>query len=117
VFALNGAASFLWKNQIKADYQVLMDAQPGTADLVGPAHEYLFASQVDPKCFDGLHHAKLWHATYGSVLVDEQEGFPEHSDDYCLIGASVSVGNTTLALLVRHGLPDHPRFRHGLVAP
>jgi SAM-dependent methyltransferase len=76
-----------------------MDARPESADLIGPAKQHLFASQVDPRCFDLIPHATLWHATHGTLEVDRQEGFPEHHQDYCLIGGAVSVGNTTLALL------------------
>jgi hypothetical protein len=98
IFALNGAAKYLNDRGIKADYQVIMDAKPETATLVGPAKDYLFASQVDPKCFRKKPQATLWHASYGALMVDEQEGFPAHDDDYAVIGASVSVGNTCLVL-------------------
>lgn len=99
IFALNGAASYLDLNGIKADYQVLLDAQAETADLVGPAKHHLFASQVDPKCFRKKPSATLWHTTYGNLKIDEQEGFPEHGDDYAIVGGAVSVGNTALVLL------------------
>lgn len=103
VFALNGAARFLSNHLVPADYQIIMDARPETADLIGPAKQYLFASQVDPECFRRKPQAILWHATYGEVLPDEQEGFPSHEDGYALIGASVSVGNTALGLLYALG--------------
>lgn len=103
VFALNGAAAYLDKNGIAPDFQVIMDAKPETATLVGPAWSHLFASQVDPECFSRVPTAMLWHATYGNVKVDEQPGFPKHDDDYCLIGAAVSVGNTALVLLYAMG--------------
>src|SRR4051812_48811184 len=48
IFALNGAAAFLNERGILADYQVILDARPATADLIGPAMEWLFASQVAP---------------------------------------------------------------------
>lgn len=103
VFACNGAAKYLYDRGIKADYQIIMDAKPETASLVGPAKDHLFASQVDPKCFRKKPSATLWHASYGSVLVDEQDGFPKHGDDYAIIGASISVGNTALILLYALG--------------
>lgn len=103
IFALNAAATFLSGHGIKADYQVIMDARPETASLIGPAKDYLFASQVHPKCFRKKPSATLWHATYGNVLPTEQENFPEHSDGYVTIGGSVSVGNTCLALLYALG--------------
>lgn len=99
VFALNGAASFLDERGILPDYQVIMDARPQTADLIGPAKHYLFASQVDPSLFDRVPDATLWHTTYGNLKIDEQDGFPVHDDDYCIVGAAVSVGNTALPLL------------------
>jgi len=118
VFALNGAANFLAQHGIVPDYQVIMDAQPETASLIGPAYEYLFASQVDPECFLRVPDAILWHSTFGNRFVDEQDGFaafemskgtlaPEKIGDgdepYCLIGSSVSVGPTTLILLYALG--------------
>lgn len=99
IFALNGAASFLDRNGVRADYQVIMDAQPATADLIGPAKNYLFASQVDPKCFRKKPQAILWHSSHGEVMPDRQKGFPKHGDDYAIIGGAVSVGNTALVLL------------------
>ena len=104
VFALNAAACFLWaKGGIYPDYQVIMDAQPKTSGLIGPADTHLFASQVDPSLFEIEPCAHLWHATYGNLCVDEQEGFPEHDDGYCLIGGAISVGNTALVLMYAMG--------------
>lgn len=99
VFALNGAASFLFGKGILPAFQIIMDAQPQTASLIGPAKQHLFASQVDPACFDRVPNASLWHTTYGELRVDEQDGFPAQERDYCMVGASISVGNTALVLL------------------
>lgn len=99
IFALNGAARFIADRGLVADYQVIMDATPETVGLVSPAAQYLFASQVDPDCFDKAPQAILWHASYGNELVDEQEGFPGHDDAYAIIGGGISVGNTSLGLL------------------
>lgn len=106
IFALNAAAIFLDQNGMTADYQVIMDAQPATVNLVGRAKNYLFASQVDPKCFRKKPQAVLWHATYGDLLVDEQAEFPGHEDGYAIIGGAVSVGNTALVLLYALGYRD-----------
>jgi SAM-dependent methyltransferase len=104
IFALNNAANWLYKtHQIIPDYQVIMDAQPQTADLIGPARTHLFASMVDPILFDRVPTARLWHATHGNVMVDEQEGFPDPGCDYCLIGSGITVGNTTMALVYAMG--------------
>lgn len=103
IFALNGAAKYLDDRGICPMFQVIMDAQPETVGLVGPAEYHLFASQVDPECFRQKPEATLWHSTYGDVLPDEQDGFPVHDDGYALIGASFSVGNTALLLLYTLG--------------
>ena len=99
IFALNGAARWLEDNGITPHYQVLMDAQPQTKDLVGPAKTYLLASQCDPSVFDICPSAILWHSTHGDLLVDEQEGFDPEGRDYCLIGSAATVGNTALVLV------------------
>lgn len=100
VFAMNGAASFLWcQHRILPDYQIMMDAKLETATLIGPALEYLFASQVNPACFKRKPQAMLWHSTHGEWIPE----FPDHSDDYCVIGGSVTVGNTAPALVYAMG--------------
>lgn len=104
VFALNNAANF-----IEADYQVLLDARPGTIAMVGPAGDHLVASQCDPSVFDALPNAILWHATHGNLMVDEQEGFPREGG-YCLIGGGVTVGNTSLPLIYAMGYREFHIF-------
>jgi hypothetical protein len=103
VFAMNGCAEFLSRKGMIADYQVIMDAREDNFSLIGPAKNHLFASQVHPSLFDAKPDAILWHATHGNVLVDEQDGFPKREDDYCLIGSSVTVGCTSLALVYAMG--------------
>src|SRR5262245_40167517 len=44
LFAMNGAASYLFGHDIVCDYQVLIDARPQTAELVGPAMNHPFRS-------------------------------------------------------------------------
>lgn len=94
VFALNGAAAFLDRNGILPDFQVLMDAKPETVLLIGPAKKHLFASQVDPECFEVVPDAKLWQTTHGEIAPE----FPHYQDDYCMVGGAVSVGNAALVL-------------------
>lgn len=94
VFALNGAAKFLNDKGIFPEFQVILDAQPKTLELVGPAGKHLFASQVDPSLFERVPDAKLWHATHGAIAPE----FPEYQDDYCMIGGAISVGNAALVL-------------------
>jgi hypothetical protein len=99
IFALNGCAKFLYDNDIMPDYQVIVDAREQTADLIGPANEHLFASQVDPKCFERVPNARLWHLQ----IVDIEEHFPEYEDGYVLIGGATSVGVTATCLAYAMG--------------
>lgn len=99
IFALNGAAQFLADNGIIADYQVIIDAREQTAQLVGPAREHLFASQVHPACFERKPDARVWHLQIGGI----ESLFPEYNADYCLIGGAASVGNTATCLAYAMG--------------
>ena len=99
VFAMNGAAKFLNQHGIYPDYQVIIDARPQTAELVGPAKEHLFASQVSPQCFKRMPTARLWHLQVGNI----ESLLPEYSSDYCLIGGAASVGNTSTCLAYAMG--------------
>ena len=99
VFAMNGAATFLHKHGIFPDYQVIIDAREQTADLIGPAKEHLFASQVHPECFRRKPEARLWHLQIGNI---ERE-FPDYENAYVLIGGAASVGNTATCLAFAMG--------------
>lgn len=99
VFAMNGAARFLAEEGIYPDYQVILDARPETAQLVGPAKEHLFASQVHPDTFDKMPTARLWHLQIGGI----EDLFPEYERSYCLIGGAASVGNTATCLAYAMG--------------
>lgn len=90
VFALNGAARFLAERGILPDYQVIIDARERTAELVGPAREHLFASQVHPACFERVPGARVWHLQIGGI----ESHFPLYEGPYALIGGAASVGNT-----------------------
>jgi hypothetical protein len=104
VFALNGAARFLFSEGVWPDYQVILDAQQETASLIGPASEHLFASQVHPECFRRQPDATLWHLQVEGV----DDLLPEdHRDrDYTLIGAASSVGTTALVVAFALGFRD-----------
>ena len=102
VFALNGAAKFLAERGITADYQVIIDARERTADLIGPAHQHLFASQVHPECFARVPSAKLWHLQVGDI----EKQFPFYEGPYALIGGAASVGNTATCLAYVLGFRD-----------
>lgn len=103
VWALNNCANYLSLQDITPDVQVIMDAQECTIKAIGPAKAHWFASQVHPKLFEVVQDAVLWQATHGDIKVDEQEGFPEHDDEYCMIGSAVSVGNTAMVLAFAQG--------------
>ena len=102
VFALNGAATFLYEHGIMPDYQVLIDARIGTADLIGPAKRHLFASQVHPECFRRAPDAQLWHLQVGAI----ESLFPDYEEGYALIGGAASVGNTATCLAYAMGFRD-----------
>lgn len=97
IFALNGVAEYLRDHDILADYQVILDPRPQTADLIGPAIEHLFASQCDPEVFRRVPSAKVWHLE----IADIEAHFPPqrvHDGGYVLIGGAASVGVTALCL-------------------
>lgn len=99
IFALNGAARFLNEHGILADYQVILDARPETADLVGPAKQHLFASQVHPSTFARAPRARLWQLQVGNI----DDLLPDYQWGYCLIGGAASVGNTATCLAYAMG--------------
>lgn len=99
VFALNGAASYLYSKGVLADYQIIIDPRPQTAQLVGPAAAHLFASQVHPKCFEAAPGARLWHLQIEGI----DALLPPQEEELCLIGGAASVGNTALCLLYAMG--------------
>jgi len=99
IFAMNGAAKFLADHGIEADYQVIIDARPETAALVGPAKAHLFASQVSPECFKAAPDARLWHLQIENI----DDLLPEYEDDFCMIGGAASVGNTATCLAYAMG--------------
>lgn len=99
IFAMNGAAKFLYDNGIIPDYQVIIDAREETAQLVGHAKCHLFASQVHPSCFDEVDNAVLWHLQVEGI----DDYLSDYEDAYCLIGGAASVGNTATCLAYAMG--------------
>jgi hypothetical protein len=82
VYAMNGSAKFLHENGVFPDVQIIVDARVKTADLVYPkAGKHLFASQVDPLCFERAPNAILWHQEIGEIT----EILPPHDEDYALL--------------------------------
>jgi SAM-dependent methyltransferase len=99
IFAMNGAASYLAANGIIPDYQVIIDAREETAQLVGPAEEHLFASQVHPACFDKAPDATVWNLQIQGIDELMPDGYPAHVQ----IGGAASVGNTATCLAYAMG--------------
>jgi uncharacterized Rossmann fold enzyme len=107
VWALNGAARFLYRNGIVPDAVIIADARPENADFLGELNQrtavYL-ASQCHPTVFD---HAEdydldvmLWHAdTPGmpELLANETER-PVH-----LIGGGSTVGMNAMVMAFAGG--------------
>lgn len=97
ILALNGAAAYLASRLDRVpDYQIILDAQRATADLIGPARKHLFASQVDPECFARVPEAVLWHLQVDGI--DDLLPANHRDRDYTLIGAACSVGTTALVV-------------------
>ncbi len=102
VFAMNGAAQYLHDHGVTVDYQVMIDARPETAGLIGPARQHLFASQVSPACFERVPDAILWQAQVEGID-DLLPTDPAYDGSYCLIGGGASVGNTATCLAYAMG--------------
>lgn len=103
VFAMNGASKFLNDKGIVPDYQVIVDARPQTASLVDTkAQKHLFASQVNPKCFELVPKAVVWHQEIGEIT----EHLPEYPTDYALIGGGTSVGISAMCIAYTMGFRD-----------
>lgn len=103
VFALNGAANYLTSKGIWADYQVIADAREQTGDLIGPAKQHLFASQVHPSLFDKAPNAGVFHVNPHEDYNDFLELLPAYPSEYALIGSHGSVGNVAMALAYTMG--------------
>lgn len=96
IFGLNGAARWCFEHGLAVDYQIIVDAQEQTADLIDPyAQHRICASQVHP-----LTAAQ---ATMLFSLANEgiEELFPPERvarGGYTLVGGGVSVGITALCV-------------------
>lgn len=102
LIALNGAARFLSEAGLEPGYQIILDARPETASLVGPARRHLFASQVDPACFRKAPEAQLWHLQIEGI----DDLLPSYDRPFTLIGAASSVGTTALVITYALGHRD-----------
>lgn len=109
VFATNGAANFLASKGIVVDYQVICDAREATGDLIGPAKNHLFASQVHPSLFEKKPDAILYHIDIGPVI-DMQTLWTTRKTDYVIVGSNGSVGNVALTLAYAMGYREFHVF-------
>lgn len=101
VFALNNAASYLFTQGIMPDYQVILDARPETASLIGPARKHLFGSQVHPSLFEKVPTAELFHPAYAEM--DEWIKPIEYGKGYAMVGGGTTVGLTAMCLAFTMG--------------
>lgn len=100
VFALNGAASYLEREGVLADWQVIVDARERTGDLIGPAAGHIFASQVHPSLFDKAPDAHVLHVNFYEDHTEFLALLPDDNgpDEFALVGSHGSVGNVALTL-------------------
>jgi uncharacterized Rossmann fold enzyme len=101
IFALNGAAGWLKKEGIEADYQVILDARPENCRFVSSldASAFLVASQCDPSVFETLSGQSV-------ILFHHwEEGIADCFDHKpsVLIGGGITVGLTAIALVYAMG--------------
>jgi uncharacterized Rossmann fold enzyme len=107
VWALNGAARFLYRNGVCPDFVVVSDARAENVDFLAELNEgvtaYL-ASQCHPSLFDAArgyeHHVILWHTNspgMDEILADEKTR-PVH-----LIGGGSTVGLNAMVLAFARG--------------
>lgn len=99
LFAMNGAAKYLADNGLLPDYQLIIDPREATADLVGPAKQHMFASQVHPACFEKAPSASVWHLQIEGI----DDLLPKYDKPFALIGGAASVGNTATCVAYTMG--------------
>lgn len=102
VFALNGAARFLYANGIMPDYQVMLDPRPESADLVGPAEAHLMASACSPETLGKVANPTLFHIQAEGM----DDLLPDDGPDCVMLLGSATVGNTALGVAFALGFRD-----------
>lgn len=99
VFALNGAAKWLNSIGITPDVQVMIDARPENADLLGTARHYMLASQCHPDVVDQVgDDVTLVHVLWERL----DESLPRYGKDYTVIGSAATVG--TMATFIAYAM-------------
>lgn len=110
IFAMNGAANFLYRNKTPIDYQVIADAKPETAQLVCQEEcTHLFASQVHPDTMNSVSRPVVWHLAINNL----EDWFPKErrkKGGYTLIGGGAAVGNSALCLAYSMGYREFHLF-------
>jgi len=107
VWALNGAARFLYRNGVCPDFVVVSDARAENVDFLAELNHGIsvyLASQCHPDLFEAArdygHHVTLWHTNspgMDEILADEKDR-PVH-----LIGGGSTVGLNTMVLAFARG--------------
>ena len=110
VFAMNAASQWLRRHGVVPDYQVMVDAQPRSADLVDPyARHHLFGSQVDPETMRRAMDPIVWH----TAMDDIEDLFPPErvaKGGYVLLGGSAAVGTSGMCVAYALGFRDFRCF-------
>jgi uncharacterized Rossmann fold enzyme/SAM-dependent methyltransferase len=96
VFALNGAAEWLYQQGVRPDYQVIVDAREHNKRFIRYpwAKRLLLSSQCHPSLFvAGGDHVTLWHPVI--------DGIDDHilaDRPYAKVGGGTTVGLSAMAL-------------------
>lgn len=100
VVALNGAAPYLKRHGILADWQVILDARPENAAFVLPeVPQHFISSQCDPLVFERLtHRPTLFHVNTQSTI----EALPKDRQAH-LISTGSTVGLIAMGILYTQG--------------
>lgn len=103
VFACNAAASLLYKQGVRIDYQPIADGSPLTLPLIFPeAKCHLLASILPEVFFKQAKNPVLWHPDIPAV-VGVVDDLPR---DFSYIGGGISVSMYTLCIAHTLGYRD-----------
>jgi SAM-dependent methyltransferase len=87
IYACNAASSWLRKNGVEPDFQVIADAKEESSELVDTlCKSHLFSSAVNPKTMLSARYPVVWHPLLDGI----EECFPDgkKSKEYALIGGT-----------------------------
>lgn len=109
VFALNGACDYLFENDVLVNAQIILDARPENAYLLGDIPSYFIASQCDLEVFHELdtrnksENTYLWHPKIEGIESLLPQDDPEKLKNLTLIGGGVTVGLSAMCLVYALG--------------